>query len=518
MASLRHLAITAAFCGALVAPAATPAVAAVTEPRVLDRFTTQRLTWTSCGDGIPEALRCSAVTVPLDYGDPAGPTITIALSRLAASDSTRRRGALLVNRGGPGASGLLLPLTMHAAMGEAVRATYDLIGFDPRFVGRSTPVTCGLPAAERQYLLLPAQSFAADVRWQAGIAARCARSGAAQRTATTRDTARDMDVVRAVLGERRISYLGYSYGTYLGAVYTQMFGHRTDRVVLDSVVDPATVWRGMLRDFGPSLERAVDFWADQVATHAPGFLLGTTGAQVRATYTALLARAQRSPVPVEDGHLSGQDLRALTVAAMYHEGYLPRLADLVRVAVHGGRLLPDTRDWLAGQYRPGGDGATDDNPTAAQLAIFCGDVAWPRDLTRYRRDKVTDARRYPLFGATYSTVKPCAFWPARPAEPPTRIGPDNRAASILLVQSTADVATPHRNAVRVRHLLARNSRLLTVDGMFHPAYLFAESRCVDEQVESYLLSGRLPDGDHFCARDMPGAAPTRLGPSLEAMA
>jgi pimeloyl-ACP methyl ester carboxylesterase len=527
------LAIASVVAVVLLGPVAGPA-AANDSGAPLDRFTGQRLTWDTCGPGSPEALRCTTVTVPRDYSDPTGATIAVAISRLPATDRARRRGVLLMNIGGPGVSGLLLPVTLGAAMGDAVRSRYDLIGFDPRFVGRSAPVSCGLNPTEQRYLLLPAQDLAADVRLQAGIAAKCARNGPALRQATTLNVARDLDVIRMALRERTISYLGYSYGTYLGAVYAQLFGRHADRVILDSNVDPATVWRDMLRDFGPSLERGVNLWAAQVARHAPEVGLGTTASAVRATYDDLVARADRVAVPVDEWRFDGQDIRAVTHRALRHQGYHPMLADLVRVAVFGGRLPPETRTWLLGPFAgqagdvptgdvptgdvPTGDVPSADNRVAAELAFLCGDVAWPRDLERYRRDKAAAGRRYPLFGATYSTVKPCTFWPTRPAEPLTRIGPGNRAPGILLVQATDDVATPHRNARQLRRLLPHNSRLLTLQGAIHGGYLYAENACVDERVESYLVTGELPAADLTCPWPSPGRPGGPAPLPLEAVA
>ncbi|NIK61348.1 alpha/beta hydrolase [Kribbella shirazensis] len=406
-----------------------------------------------------------------------------------------RRGILLINPGGPGNAGLLLPPQLAAAMPAEARDRYDLVGFDPRSVGRSAPITCGLTTEEQNYLLLPPQSFAADVDRQAGIAAKCARvNGPLLRFMTTRNTARDMDVIRGALGEPKLSYLGYSYGTYLGSVYTQMFGTHADRIVLDSVVNPDVVWRDLTRAMSPAVEVGLNRWAAWTAGRNEQYVVGTSGPAVRARFDRLIADGNRVSLPVDDMRLTGEHLRMIAFAVMYDDRLYPVLSDLIRVMVNGGRLQPAVRDYVAGALTP----PPHDNAVAAQLAIICDDVKWTGDLDLYRRDKIRDGHRYPLYGATAATVKPCTFWPYRPIEPVTTIGPGNAAPGILLVQSELDTATPAAGAHRLHELLL-NSRLVTLrNAQKHIVYLTYGNTCVDTTVTRYLVTGQLPAADVAC--------------------
>jgi pimeloyl-ACP methyl ester carboxylesterase len=478
------LAVGAPFADAATAGPAAPAA----------RGYGQTPAWGPCGVPVAD-LQCAAVAVPLDYRDPAGATLSVAVSRIPAARPDLRRGILLMNPGGPGNPGLFLPATVGPLLPPAVRDRYDLIGFDPRGVGRSSPVTCGLTPEQANYLLLPPQSFAADVRQQAGVAAACASSaGNVLPFLTTRNTARDMDLIRQVLGEPRLSYLGYSYGTYLGAVYTQMFGEHADRIVLDSAVDPANVWRGLARAVAPALERGLDRWAAWTADRDQQYGLGTSGPVLRARFNRLLETAYRQPVPVDDWDLTGQDIRMVAFGVMYDDRLFPVLSDLARVALLGGRLQPAVHGYVASALTP----PEGDNDVAAQLAVLCDDIDWPDELSLYAADKARDGVLYPFYGASASTVKPCTFWPYRPVEPVTRIGPDNPAPSILMVQSEFDVATPASGAQRLHGLLA-NSRLVTLRGaQKHLIFAVYGSACVDATVADYLVGGALPAEDVTC--------------------
>ncbi len=200
---------------ATLLPALSPARASAAEP--LARFTNQKPAWHRCDTSLPAAYQCATIKVPLDYSRPGSRTVKLAVSRIRTSVPGRRHGAILFNPGGPGGEGLDMPLMMKDTMPEKVREQYDLIGFDPRGVGRSSPLTCGLTATEENIEHpYKRETFSRDVKWARSVAAKCrARNGDRLPYFTTRNTARDMDVLRAVLGERKISYLGYSYGTYL---------------------------------------------------------------------------------------------------------------------------------------------------------------------------------------------------------------------------------------------------------------------------------------------------------------
>ncbi|MFB7057526.1 alpha/beta fold hydrolase, partial [Streptomyces vinaceus] len=233
-------------------------------------YTPQKPAWQRCSTDQPASYECATIKVPLDYRRPQGRTIDLAISRIKSENPAKRHGAMLLNPGGPGGPGLDLPLMMNELMPKDVRDQYDLIGFDPRGVGASTPITCGMTDTEQNFdRPYKEETFPADVAWARTVADKCReKSGSVLPFITTRNTARDMDAIRAALGEKKISYVGYSYGTYLGAVYTQMFPQRSDRFVLDSGVDPQRIWRGMIQVWATEAEPAFKRWTQWTAQRA----------------------------------------------------------------------------------------------------------------------------------------------------------------------------------------------------------------------------------------------------------
>ncbi|MFJ9692249.1 alpha/beta hydrolase [Kitasatospora sp. NPDC101183] len=462
--------------------AESPAASSVDEP--LRVYAQQQLHWERCDVGQPAALECAKVKVPLDYGAPSGRTIDIAVSRVKAGSAKDRHGVLLMNPGGPGDPGLTMPVDMETVLAPEVRARFDLIGFDPRGVGRSSPVACDLTEAERSFQHpYAAGTFAKDVEWARTVADKCrAKAGDVLPYITTRNTARDMDVVRAALGEKRISYFGYSYGTYLGAVYTQMFPQRADRFVLDSAVDPTLAWRGVFRGWSEAAELAFTRWTEWAAARDTTYHLGATGAQVRQTYWALIARADRTPVPTTGGTLTGDAIRSTYAAFVQPAEVTPWIVAL-KASAEGGPAAPALET-----------GSLSDNAAAVAWSVFCGDTrSWPRDPEQYRRDAVRDRATRPLAGDLGANIQPCAFW--KPAlEPATVVDNDVNA---LIVQNQWDPKTPLAMAQGMRRAL-HGSRLLTVTGGEGHGVVVNGPSCVDPTVTRYLTTGRLPATDGTC--------------------
>ena len=268
------------------------------------------IVWHDCRTGPADDLgreldragaQCGDLRVPLDHTRPGGRGITVAMSRLPATDRAHRLGTLLLNTGGPGGSGLGDVLPLRDWLRDA-GARYDLIGMDPRFVGRSTALDCDWPVSTWIRAGGPDRaSFGRSVASAAGLAERCgARQGELLPYATTRNTARDMDAIRAALGEPELSYLGYSYGTYLGAVYAQLFPAHVGRMVLDSAVDPRAYGPRLLRGTGRANEAALRDWAAWTATRHAEYGLGATAQAVLSAVDHILAASARRPLPVGD--------------------------------------------------------------------------------------------------------------------------------------------------------------------------------------------------------------------------
>ncbi|MVO84324.1 alpha/beta fold hydrolase [Streptomyces sp. p1417] len=455
-------------------------------------FTQQKLTWKRCAADKPAAFQCANLKVPLDYQAPEGKRIDVAISRIATSVPGKRRGVLTFNPGGPGGPGLDLPLEAAGGLPKAVRDQYDLIGFDPRGVGRSTPVTCGLTADELPYprVTRSAADAAANEAWARTFADKCgAAAGERLPHTTTRNTARDMDVMRAALGEKKLNYFGVSYGTALGAVYMQLFPHRADRFLLDSAVDPKRMWRGMFQTWASESEPAFARWAKWTAGQDATYHLGRTPAAVARTFWKLVARADADPIVIGDAELDGADVRN----ALRREFFTVRAGAEAVVRVKKAAEGHKVRELPAAAL-------PDDNETAAQIAVVCSDSTWPRDPGTYRRDAFRDGARYPLYGDFASSITPCAFMP-RGAEPATVV--DNRVKS-LIVQNEWDSQTP-LDAARGMHRALKGSRMVTVDEGEGHGVLFGEApnACAQNAAMGYLATGELPDRDVTC-RATPG--------------
>ncbi|TCC54231.1 alpha/beta hydrolase [Kribbella pittospori] len=446
------------------------------------------LSWTPC-PGVPEpslGLECTTVTVPLDYAKPAGEKIEIAVSRLPSTNPARRRGVLLLNIGGQGDSQAALPLALVSlGLPASVRETYDLIEFDPRGIGRSTPLTCNLRPDQAATLIPPPYArTAADVNQRAAdarqIAEQCAQSGTAHLLPyiTNTNVARDMDRIRQALGEQRISYLGYSHGTYLGTLYAALFPKRTDRMVFDSVSGLGGLDAVGARRWGLGFELRFPDFARWAASQDATYGLGATPAQVRTRWLQIVDNLDQAPV----AGISGAALRAMTYGMLFNDSIFPALASALQALAAG----------QAPQLPPppaGGD-------FSGMLALVCNSPGWSRDIDTYQRHVAVDRLRYPLFGPAAASVWPCAFWPAKP-EPRVDISKAG-SSTILLVNNLRDPATPYVGAVELHRTLGARSRLVTADQGGHLSYLFGNNTCAKNLETTFLVDGKRPSRDTFC--------------------
>ncbi|MFF6794198.1 alpha/beta hydrolase [Streptomyces filamentosus] len=466
-----------------------------TEAAALAPFARQKPRWSRCDAQAPAEFECATIEVPLDYARPGGRRLDLAISRVKATSPRDRRGVLLINPGGPGGQGLDMPLYIGAQLPDAVKRRYDLIGFDPRGVGQSSPVSCGLNAEEMDWQRpYKAATWDKDVRWARTVAEKCrARNGAVLPHLTTRNTARDLDVVRAVLGEKKISYLGYSYGTYLGAVYTQLFPRRADRFVLDSAVDPARIWRGMFQVWAEGAEPAFTRWTRWTAERDAAYGLGDTPDEVRTAFWDLVARADRDPVDLDGRLWTGDAIRAER-PLFFYPAYAADAVARLKAAAEGRTPAPAPATAPDRALLPSFARAVpEDNMDASFWSVVCGDTrAWPRDPEQYRRDALRDKAAYPLYGDFASHIKPCAFW-GNGSEPATRIGNTVRA---LVLQNEWDSQTPLVSGQGLRRVM-KGARMVTVlDGEGHGVY--GSGSCADATATAYLTTGRLPALDTTC--------------------
>jgi pimeloyl-ACP methyl ester carboxylesterase len=473
---------------------------AATEGRV------PKVVWHSCvlgpddteGIALEEAgVECGDVTAPLDYARPHGRTITVAIARSRGADTAHRIGSMIINLGGPATPVLRIVPDARAAMGE-LGERFDLIGMDPRFAGRSTPIDCQWPV---HWLPRSAGAdragFDAMVSLTRDLAKRCGRTeGALIPYASTANLARDMDTVRAALGEAKLSYLGYSQGTYLGAVYAQLFPGRADRMVLDSAIDPALSGTRVLRDAAPGREAGLREWAAWAAARDADYHLGATAEAVLSTVRRLYAASARHPLPVGSYAVDDTILPALILTPLTDDSGNGELADVVGVIARAadGQPAAPTEE-MAQTLASLVDGAGSATHSA-QTAILCGDAAVSRDPEVYWRDIQAHRATSPLFEPLARTITPCAAWPNAPKEPPVRVA---NGVPALIVQAEKDVNSQLPGA-RALHRALTGSRMIVLDGArTHGVYVFRGASCVDDAVNAYLASGVLPAADLTCS-------------------
>ncbi|HUJ07333.1 MAG TPA: alpha/beta hydrolase [Streptosporangiaceae bacterium] len=451
----------------------------------------QRLDWHGCGTA-GSRLRCAALQVPLDYARPGGRTITIALSEVpATAPPSRRLGILLVNPGGPGGSGLSLASFVAQGLDPAVAARYDIVGFDTRGVGSSVPALHCDPSffADERPNYIPANAAAERVLQDRAkaYAADCEKKyGWLLPYMTTENIARDMDQIRAALGQSKLSYFGYSYGTYIGQVYATLFPHRIRRMVLDSTVDPTGVWwaDNIAQDY--AFQGRMNAFYAWLARYDRVYLLGATPAAARRSWYAAVARLAAHPIAKASGPRIGPDEFTDTFeVGGYDNAYWPALAAALASYLHGrsGQLVT-----LFDQV-----GEQDENEFAVYNAVECADAAWPRNWSVWNRVNRRVYRAAPF--ETWDNVwfnAACAYWPVHGPAKPLHIGAPG-LPGILMLQGTLDAATPYAGAQNAHRLLPTARMVVVEGGGNHGQSLaYPPSTCVNGYLNRYLATGALP--------------------------
>ncbi|MFF3750498.1 alpha/beta hydrolase [Streptomyces sp. NPDC002018] len=473
---------------------------AASDPAALKKFYDQKLDWRACG---ASGFQCATLKAPLDYAKPDGTEIELAVARKKATGPGTRLGSLLVNPGGPGGSAIGY-LQGYAGIGypAPVRARYDMAAIDPRGVARSEPVECLTGAEMDEYTQVDQTP---DDQAETGLLAASfkkfaqgceKRSGDILPHVSTVEAARDMDIFRAALGDKKLSYVGASYGTFLGATYAELFPRRTGRLVLDGAMDPSLPARDLNRDQTAGFETAFQSFAQDCVKQAECPLGSTSAAEVSTRMKAFFTTLDASPVPTGGSRPLGESLATTgVIAAMYDESAWPQLRDALAAAMSGdGAPLLALAD---SYYERDGDGAYA-NLMYANSAVNCLDLppafTGPEEVTR-ALPSFEEAS--PVFGKGLAWASlNCAYWPTKATGAPHRIEAKG-AAPIVVVGTTRDPATPYKWAQSLSAQLSSGT-LLTYEGDGHTAY-GRGSDCIDTAINTYLLEGTPPPNAKKCS-------------------
>ncbi|GGQ95928.1 peptidase [Streptomyces aurantiogriseus] len=447
------------------------------------------LSWKKCPTTDYPTLQCASLEVPLDHGDPGGQHITLALSRVPHT-AKKYQGPLLVNPGGPGGSGRTLAGFVAKSLPKKVAAEYDVIGFDPRGVGRSTPALTCKPGHFGSVRPDPVPATAAieraNLQRARSFAEACGKKYASVLPhINTLSAVRDMDAIRRALGAPKLNYFGYSYGTYLGTVYAKLYPERVRRLVLDSIVDPTGVWYEDNLGQDPAFNdrhRALMAW---IAKHDATYGLGTDPGKIEARWYAMRTALAKKPA---DGRVGAAELEDTFLPGGYYNGYWPHLAEAFAAYVNAKDAEP-----LVEAYEDfAAVDAAGDNGYSVYTAVQCRDGSWPRDWDAWRADHWAVYEKAPFMtwnNAWYNA--PCAFWPTRPLEP-VNIA-NGEVPPALLFQATDDAATPYEGGATT-HALLRGSSFVVEQGGGNHGITLSGNSCLDTHLAKYLTDGTVPRG------------------------
>ncbi|MFD3511552.1 alpha/beta hydrolase [Streptomyces sp. NPDC058657] len=461
-------------------------------------------------EDLPAPVQCGTVKVPLDYADPRGKQIELTVSRLKASGKPAaprkgrsapvpRQGALVYNPGGPGASSMYFPLAHQLPEWKRIAAAYDLIGYSPRGVARSAPLSCMDPAdfgrAPSQAPVHPSESYKREQIARAKTYARgCARTaGEALRHYHSLNNARDLEVLRAALGEPRLNFMGASYGTYFGAIYATLYPSHVRRMVFDSAVnpDPEQIWYRNNLDQSAAFERRWSDFRTWVAKHDKTYHLGSTAEEVAHSYARVRAELTHKPA---GGVVGPGQLQAAFLQAGYYDDVWPMRATALSEYLKGNPKP------LTDQASPRPEAAKDsENGTAVYTAVECNDAPWPTDFATWDRDNTRLAKRAPFETWDNAWMNlPCAYWTAPRQQPVDVRTAKGALPPTLILAAERDAATPYKGALELQKRLPGAALVTEKDAGTHGIGGGANA-CVNRHMETYLLTGETPVRRAACA-------------------
>lgn len=466
----------------------------------LQPFYWQVLEWKKC----ESTFQCATVKAPLDWNDPSRSSIELALIRATASK--KPMGSLLINPGGPGGSGYnFVRDSLDYAVDAKLSANYDIVGFDPRGVNKSSAVSCYGDPSEMDAFLFDITEDVGPVGSNSWLDAgeetnkefgeACLKhTGELLGYVDTVSAARDLDLLRAVLGDEKLNYLGYSYGTFLGATYAELYPEKTGRIVLDGALDPSTTDFDVTKTQAVGFEKSLRAYIADCMTSSNCLFAGTVDQSMKKI-SALLDRLDASPLRADDGRLLGSSaMFTAIILPLYSQSTWPILTDVFTEVFSGeSELAFNIADAYYGRNF---DGTYEDNSTEAFVAINCLDYMSSSTRASLEAEAAELAAAAPVFGPQMSYGgTSCDQWPftsTRVREPIAAKG----AAPILVLGTTGDPATPYKWAESLASQL-ESGQLVTRNGEGHTAYNKSNS-CVDNVVDDYFLKGTVPTSDPNC--------------------
>ena len=492
-----------------------------------------RISWSPCYQKFGPPFECGTVQVPLQYDNPGGASISIALIRLPASDPSRRIGSLFFNPGGPGGSGVDFILSAATAFPEDMRAHFDMVGFDPRGIGRSTALRCfGTP---RQWgpIFTP---FAfpttpeEEATWEAAdrfLVGECEqRAGTIMDHMTTANVARDLDLLRQAVGDAKLNYIGYSYGSYLGVTYANLFPDNFRALVVDGVLDPIAWATGQPGQEDLPFSTRLRSDAGAIATLQEFFRLCDAGGSNCAfapdsasRFDALAHKLKAEPLVITfpDGSVLYMDYSFLignALSAMYNSFSWPSFADFLaflEANASSNVLAAKLQAFWANQGFITKRGfPAYPNYVEGFPGVACSDTDNPDTYAAWSQAAADAQNQFGYFGPLWTWITSiCATWPGSQADRYTGPFTATTASPVLVASTRFDPATRYQGAVTVSQLLP-NSRLLTVNGWGHTTPFL--SQCADQAVLNYLLHGALPPVGTVCDQDwIPFTSPALAG-------